>query len=68
LKAKVFLSQKFLLSTVQTNVWGRKIQDLYNARYLKILYYTSAALCVCVCVCLLGGGRYCMIIFFAIIT
>ena len=53
-KVKVFLSQKFL-STIQTNVWGREIQDLYD-RYLKIFNYTSAALFLSVCVCVLEGG------------
>jgi len=57
-KVKVFLSQKFLSSTMQINVWGRKIQDLYNDRYLKTFNYNSAALFLGVCVCGGGGGRY----------
>ena len=43
-KVKVFFSEKIMSSTTQTNVWGRKIQDLYNDRYLKIFNYNSAVL------------------------
>jgi hypothetical protein len=58
-KVKV-LSQKFLQSTIPTNIWGRKIQDLYNDRYLKIFNYNSAALFLCVGG--RGGYRGCMTI------
>jgi len=62
-KVKVFLSQKFLSPTIQTNVWGRKIQDLYNDRYLKIFILVLLFFWVW-----RGGCRGWMIIFFVTIT